>query len=88
MNKCCIGKTILPLVAAMLVFCGCSKSNRFEVTLNLDNAEGITVYLCKTVEGADVVVDSAVVVDKKAVLTAPFDDPQIVYSMTICRDGR
>ena len=80
MNK-CIGKTILPLVAAMLVFCGCSKSNRFEVTLNLDNAEGITVYLCKTVEGADVVVDSAVVVDRKAVLTAPFDDPQIVYSI-------
>ena len=76
-----VGKTILPLVAAMLVFCGCSKSNRFEVTLNLDNAEGITVYLCKTVEGADVVVDSAVVVDRKAVLTAPFDDPQIVYSI-------
>lgn len=76
-----VGKTILPLVAAMLVFCGCSKSNQFEVTLNLDNAEGITVYLCKTVEGADVVVDSAVVVDKKAVLTAPFDDPQIVYSI-------
>ena len=76
-----VGKTILPLVAAMLVFYGCSKSNRFEVTLNLDNAEGITVYLCKTVEGADVVVDSAVVVDRKAVLTAPFDDPQIVYSI-------
>ena len=76
-----VGKTILPLVAAMLVFCGCSKSNRFEVTLNLDNAEGITVYLCKTVEGADVVVDSAVVVDRKAVLTAPFDNPQIVYSI-------
>ena len=76
-----VGKTILPLVAAMLVFCGCSKSNRFEVTLNLDNAEGITVYLCKTVEGTDAVVDSAVVVDKKAVLTAPFDDPQVVYSI-------
>ncbi len=76
-----VGKTILPLVAAMLVFCGCSKSNQFEVDLNLDNAEGITVYLCKTVEGADVDVDSAVVVDKKAVLTAPFDDPQIVYSI-------
>lgn len=27
------------------------------------------------------VVDSAVVVDRKAVLTAPFDDPQIVYSI-------
>ena len=76
-----VGKTILPFVAAMLVFCGCSKSNRFEVTLNLDNAEGITVSLCKAVEGANVVVDSAVVVDRKAVLTAPFDDPQIVYSI-------
>lgn len=80
MNK-CIGKTILSLVAAVLVFCGCSKSNQFEVTLNLDNAEGQTVYLCKTVEGTDVVIDSAVVVDKKAVLTAPYDDPQVVYSI-------
>ena len=76
-----IGKTFFPLVAAVLVFCGCSKSNQFEVSLNLDNAEGMTVYLCKTVEGANVVVDSAVVVDKKAVLTAPFDDPQVVYSI-------
>ena len=76
-----IGKTIFPLVAAVLVFCGCSKTNQFEVSLNLDNAEGQTVYLCKTVEGANVVVDSAVVVDKKAVLTAPFDDPQVVYSI-------
>lgn len=72
-------KILFPLVAAMLVFCGCSKTNHFEVTLNLDNAEGQTVYLCKTVEGNDVVIDSAVVADGKAVLTAPYDDPQIVY---------
>ena len=78
MNK-FIGKTIFPLVAAMLVFCGCSKTNQFEVTLNLDNAEGQTIYLCKTVEGIDVVIDSAVVVDNRAVLAAPYDDPQVVY---------
>ena len=78
MNK-LIGKTLFPLVAVMLVFFGCSKTNHFEVTLNLDNAEGQTVYLCKTVEGNNVVVDSAVVADGKALLTAPFDDPQVVY---------
>ena len=49
------------------------------MTLNLDNADGQAVYLCKTVDGNDVVVDSAVVSNGKAVLTAPYDDPKIVY---------
>ena len=74
-----IGKAVFPIVAVMLFFCGCTKTHQFEVTLNLDNADGQTVYLCKTVDGNDVVVDSAVVSGGKAVLTAPYDDPQIVY---------
>ena len=74
-----IGKAVFPIVAVMLFFCGCTKTHQFEVTLNLDKADGQTVYLCKTVDGNDVVVDSAVVSDGKAVLTAPYDDPQIVY---------
>lgn len=78
MNK-FIGKAFFPIVAVMLFFCGCTKNNQFEVTLNLDNADGQAVYLCKTVNGDNVVVDSAVVSDGKAVLTAPYDDPQIVY---------
>ena len=78
MNK-FIGKAIIPIVTIMLFFCGCTKNNQFEVTLNLDNADGQAVYLCKTVDGNNVVVDSAVVSDGKAVLTAPYDDPQIVY---------
>ena len=76
MNK-FIGKAFFPIVAVMSFFCGCTKNNQFEVTLNLDNADGQAVYLCKTVNGDNVVVDSAVVSDGKAVLTAPYDDPQI-----------
>ena len=80
MNK-FIGKAIIPIVTVMLFLCGCAKNNQFEVVLNLDNADGQDVYLCKTVDGNNVVVDSAVVSDGKAVLTAPYDDPQVVYSI-------
>ncbi len=71
--------TILTLFAAMLILCGCNKTKQFEVTLNLDNADGKTVYLCKDVDGKNVLIDSAIFTDKKAVLKAGFDDPQITY---------
>ena len=72
-------KILLTFFAALVIFCGCNKSNQFKVTLNLDNANNQTVYLCKTVDGKNVCVDSAVFVGQKAVLTAPNDDPQVTY---------
>ena len=72
-------KVLFTLIAATMVFCGCNKSKQFEVSLNLENADGQTVYLCKTVDGNDLVVDSAVITDQKAMLTAPNDDPQTLY---------
>ena len=41
----------------LLLFSGCKQSEKFKVTLNLENADGRTLFLCKTVEGTDVVVD-------------------------------
>ena len=41
----------------LLLFSGCKQSEKFQVTLNLENADGRTLFLSKTVEGTDVVVD-------------------------------
>ena len=63
----------------LLLFSGCKQSKKFQVTLNFENADGRTLFLCKTVEGTDVVVDSAVVSGNQAVMKVPFDDPQTLY---------
>ncbi len=63
----------------LLLFSGCNQSEKFQVTLNFENAGGQTLFLCKTVEGTDVVVDSVVVSGNQAVLNVPFDDPQTLY---------
>ena len=63
----------------LLLFSGCNQSEKFQVTLNFENADGRTLFLSKTVEGTDVVVDSAVVSGNQAVMNVPFDDPQTLY---------
>ena len=63
----------------LLFFNGCKQSEKFQVTLNFENADGRTLFLCKTVEGTDVVVDSVVISGSQAVLSVPFDDPQTLY---------
>lgn len=63
----------------LLLLSGCNHSEKFRVTLNLENADGRTLFLCKTVEGTDVVVDSVVVSGNQVVLNVTFDDPQTLY---------
>ena len=72
-------KLLFTLLAAMVIFSGCDKSNQFKVTLNLDNADKHSVFLSKFVDGKEMIIDSAVFAGTKAVLTAPCDDPQIAY---------
>lgn len=76
MKKCFI--LALSIVA---ILTACNKSNQFKVNVNLDNSDGQTVYLTKNVDGKNVGVDTAVIVDNKAVLTADCDDPQTVYAL-------
>ena len=64
-------------MVAVLFLSGCNK--QFKVTLNLDNADGQTVYLCKDVDGNDVEVDQTVFNGNQAVLKADCDDPQTCY---------
>lgn len=72
-------KLLFTLCAAMVIFSGCTSSNQFKVTLNLDNADNQTVYLTKNAGQQETILDSAVIVGKNAVLTAPNDDPQTLY---------
>ncbi|MBO4587990.1 MAG: DUF4369 domain-containing protein [Bacteroidales bacterium] len=69
----------LPFLAVALFFCACNKSNQFKVTLNLNNADNQPVYLCKSVDGESVCIDSATIVNGQAVLKADKDDPQMEY---------
>ena len=70
-------KLILSLLAALVIFSGCTK--QFKVTLNLNNADQKNVYLCKMVDGKNVTIDSDVFSGNKAELKADFDDPQTAY---------
>lgn len=73
-------KTIILAFIALLVAVGCNKSKQFKVTLNLDNAEGQTVYLCKYIDdNHDTVLDSVVISNTTAVLTVPDNDMQTLY---------
>ena len=72
-------KLFLTIFAALLMAYGCNKTEQFKVNLNLDNAENQSVYLYKEADGKHVLLDSAVIVDKTAVLTADADDPQTCY---------
>ena len=48
------------------------------MTLNFDNAEGQTVYLCKSIDAnTDAVVDSTVIAGKTAVPAAGFTNESV-----------
>ena len=73
-------KLLLPIIAALMILSGCNKSNQFKVNLNIDNADGQTVIMFKSLDGKKPApVDTAVFAGNKAVLTADFDEPQALY---------
>lgn len=65
-------------IAALVLF-GCTKPNKFTVTLNIDNADHMQVSLLKDADGKRVRLDSTVFVGKNAELKADFDAPQTCY---------
>ena len=81
-------KLLLSIVAALFILSGCNKTKQFKVTVNLDNADGQTVYLAKVVDGKDVIMDSAVIEGKTAVLKADYDDPQRYYYIEFTQNAQ
>ncbi len=77
-------KHLLFLFALALGLTACNnKSNQFKVSLSLKNGNDQTVYLQKYVDNAPVTIDSAVIANEMAILTATKDDPQILYTLKI-----
>ena len=74
---------LLFLFALALCLTACNNSKTFNVNVSLKNGNDQTVYLQKMVDNKPVIIDSAVIADEKAILSAPTDDPQILYSLKV-----
>lgn len=70
------------LFAFVLTACS-ERVESFEVTVNLTNGNEKTVYLQKFVDNEAVTIDSAVIVEDKAKLSAPIGDPQTLYALKV-----
>lgn len=81
-------KNVLFLLAFALGLTACNnKAKDFKVNVSLTNGNEKTVYLQKYVENAPVTIDSAVIANDQAVLTAPIDNPQVLYALKIKGKG-
>jgi len=77
-------KHLLFLFALALGLTACNnKTDQFKVNVSLKNGNDQTVYLQKYIDNAPVTIDSAVIANEMAVLTATKDDPQILYTLKI-----
>ena len=77
-------KHLLFLFAVALGLSACQpKDNNFKVNVSLANGNEKTVYLQKYVDNAPVIIDSAVITNEAAVLSAEKDNPQILYALKI-----
>lgn len=77
-------KLILSLFAALVILSSCNKAKQFKVTVNLDNSDGHTAYLIKSIDGKKPIpVDTAEFVGNKAVLIADIDNPQALYILKL-----
>ena len=76
-------KNYLFLLAAAFIMSACNQQKTFNVNVSLANGNDKTVYLQKYVDNVPTTIDSAVIAEEKAVLTAPTDNPQILYALKI-----
>ena len=76
-------KNLLLMLAAAFIMTACNQQKTFNVNVSLANGNDKTVYLQKYVDNAPVIIDSAVITDEKAVLSAPIDNPQLLYALKI-----
>jgi len=72
------------LFALAFALTACNQNNdQFKVNVNLANGNDQTIYLQKYVDNTPVTIDSAVIANDMAVLTATNDDPQILYALKV-----
>ena len=77
-------KQLFFLLAVVLGLNACQpKGKDFKVNVSLANGNDKTVYLQKYVDNVPVIIDSAVIANETAVLSADKDNPQILYALKI-----
>lgn len=77
-------KQLLFIFVFALVLTACHDDVKsFKVSVHLINGNEKTVYLQKFMGNEAVIIDSAVINDDKAELTAPIDDPQLLYALKL-----
>ena len=76
-------KHLIYLFALVLGLTACNNAKTFKVNVSMKNGNDETVYLQKFVDNAPVIIDSAIIIDEMAVLTANIDDPQILYGLKV-----
>ena len=76
-------RNLVLLIAVAFIMTACNQNKNFNVNVSLANGNDKTVYLQKYVDNVPVTIDSAVIAEEKAVLTAPIDNPQILYALKI-----
>ena len=77
-------KNLIFLFAVAIALTACNQNNdQFKVNVNLANGNDQTIYLQKYVDNTPVTIDSAVIANEMAVLTATNDDPQILYALKV-----
>ena len=77
-------KQLLFLFALALGLSACNQQGKsFKVNVSLKGGNDQTVYLQKFVDNAPVIIDSAVIANETATLTAEKDNPQILYALKI-----
>lgn len=76
-------KHLFFLFALAFALTACNKGNQFKVNVNLANGNDKVVYLQKYIDNAPVTIDSAVIVNEAASMSAPIDNPQILYALKV-----
>jgi peroxiredoxin len=76
-------KHLLFLFAVLFGLTACNQTKTFTVHVGLTNGNEKTVYLQKFVDNVPVIIDSAVIMNDLATLTAPIDDPQLLYALKV-----
>ena len=77
-------KHVLFLLALVLGLSACNeKTKGFKVDVSLANGNDKTVYLQKFVDNTPVIIDSAVIKNDLATMTASIDNPEILYALKV-----
>ena len=78
---------LIPVALFTLVFASCTKTEKFAVNVHLANADGKEIYLCKVVDGKQIIIDSATIYDSEAIFRPEVGADYLMYGIN-CKGWR